>query len=63
MHPAMNKKQLIALANFIRANPGAFSPAAVEKLADFCARENPLFKRDRWLGYIAGRCGPNGGAR
>lgn len=34
-----------------------------DALADFCAAQNGNFKRDRWLGYIAGECGPNGGAR
>lgn len=32
------------------------------RLADFCQSTNPNFKRDRWLDYIAGKCGPNGGA-
>src|SRR4029077_4184713 len=27
----------------------------------FCASENPRFKRERWLDYIAGRCGPKRG--
>ncbi len=60
----MNKKQLIALADMIRdtnrQTPGTFGPWAVSCLADFCADSNPAFKRDRWLGYIAGTCGPNG---
>jgi hypothetical protein len=32
-----------------------------DMLADFCAQQNPNFNRQRWLGYIAGLCGPNGG--
>jgi hypothetical protein len=32
----MTKQHFIALANLIRENPSAFSPEAVEKLADFC---------------------------
>ena len=32
-------------------------------LADFCQAQNPNFKRDRWLGYIAGECGPYGGVK
>ncbi len=66
----MNKKLLIALADLIiasgpadRSAQGAFSPSAVALLADFCAKANPNFKRERWLDYIAGRCGPNGGPR
>ena len=33
----------------------------VKELADFCAAQNPRFNRARWLDYIAGKCGPNGG--
>lgn len=33
----------------------------ITALADFCQRQNPQFDRDRWLGYIAGTNGPNGG--
>ena len=32
------------------------------RLADFCKQQNPEFKRDRWIGYIAGTNGPSGGA-
>ena len=32
-------------------------------LADFCAAQNPAFNRERWLAYIAGDCGSNGGKR
>ena len=35
----------------------------LDVIADFCANQNPHFNRARWLGYIAGTCGPNGGAR
>ena len=58
----MSKKQFIALADTIRsdANAGIFSLQVIEKLADFCASQNPAFKRARWLDYIAGRCGKNG---
>lgn len=33
----------------------------VDLLADFCRSQNPQFNRERWLAYIAGECGPNGG--
>ncbi len=33
----------------------------VVMLADFCKQQNDRFDRERWLGYIAGRCGSNGG--
>lgn len=32
-----------------------------DALARFCSRQNPRFNRERWLGYIAGECGPSGG--
>jgi hypothetical protein len=31
-----------------------------DRLADFCASQNPQFNRERWLAYIARECGPNG---
>ena len=40
-----------------------FSEEAIQALAGFCASQNPAFKRKRWLAYIAGECGPNGGKR
>ena len=32
-------------------------------LANFCHEMNPRFARRRWLDYISGKCGPNGGKR
>jgi len=32
-----------------------------DQLADFCQSQNSKFDRKRWLAYIAGDCGPNGG--
>ena len=65
----MNKKQFIALADAIRAhnesNPFAvmeFTHDQINSLADFCQSQNPAFNRDRWLDYIAGKCGPSGGS-
>jgi len=65
----MTKKNFIALADFLKArtitpnNGGTFTPYQIEQLADFCQRQNSNFNRDRWLGYIAGTNGKNGGAR
>lgn len=62
----MTKKHFIALAdqiietNRIFANK-PFTPTAISTLADFCAAQNPNFNRERWLGYIAGENGKNGG--
>jgi hypothetical protein len=35
--------------------------AVVNSLANFCEAQNPRFNRGRWLDYVAGKCGPNGG--
>ena len=65
----MTKKTFIALADLIRAfNDSAnanrrtpFTDQQLSFLADFCAAQNPAFNRERWLAYVAGECGPNGG--
>jgi hypothetical protein len=66
----MTKKDFIALADYIREhnqlqegtdNPITFGQFHLNTLANFMARQNPAFKRDRWLSYVAGQCGPNGG--
>ena len=64
----MTKKNLIALADIIiasapqdRSSQGTFSRSAILELADFCASQNPAFNRERWLDYIDGKCGKNGG--
>lgn len=64
----MTKKQFIALADHIKrenaANPDnpPFSGHAIEKLSAFCKASNPQFNKWRWLRYIRGECGPNGGS-
>lgn len=64
----MSKCDFVALADVIREfnsfapNPvNAFSSQQINRLADFCQSQNGNFKRDRWLEYIAGNCGKNGG--
>lgn len=68
---SMSKKDFIALADQIRsenavaARIGAqptFSREAITVLADFCKSQNYNFMRGRWLDYIDGKCGKNGGA-
>jgi hypothetical protein len=39
-----------------------FRDEHIQFLADFCETQNRNFKRQRWLDYIAGKCGSNGGA-
>ena len=64
---SMSKKDFIALADFLKArtitpnNGGTFTLYQIEQLADFCQSQNSNFNRERWLGYIAGTNGPNGG--
>lgn len=67
----MTKKNLIALADAIRTHNAQlscisnardiFTNSQLTVLADFCATQNPNFDRQRWLDYIAGNCGKNGG--
>lgn len=71
----MSKKHFIALADAIReynkqafpAGTNTFSPLRFQytqllALADFLKSQNSNFNRERWLSYIAGECGPNGGS-
>ena len=66
----MSKKDFIALADTMRAffetNAGVEMDVntrgvLLEHLTRFCGSQNSNFMRDRWLDYIAGKCGPNGG--
>jgi hypothetical protein len=70
----MHKKQFIALADALKRNtPDPESNALeaerpffqniVNDVADFCQSQNPNFNRERWLAYIKGECGPNGGTK
>jgi hypothetical protein len=67
----MTKKHFITLADAIKEHnsaddirgDNAFMPEHIETLADFCEAQNPRFDRGRWLNYIAGKCGANGGKR
>jgi hypothetical protein len=65
----MTKQHFIALADRIKAcNSGTyqcepFTRKQIEHLAAFCGGQNARFDRDRWINYIAGVSGPNGGKR
>ena len=55
----MTKKDFIALADYVRdAN---IDQCTQMKLCEFMRSRNPNFKTFRWLEYLAGNCGPNGG--
>lgn len=62
---SMTKRDFIFLADVLKKHRAATlsttADEVVEVLADALAAEYPLFKEDRWLDYIAGRCGKNGG--
>lgn len=66
----MTKKDFIALADAMRSEmPGANWDANkrvqweldCKAIANACHQSNPRFNRERWLDYINGKCGPNGG--
>lgn len=57
----MTKKHFIELARYIIIHRDAFTDEAIGVIANFCQSQNGNFKRERWLDFIAGRCGPNGG--
>jgi len=67
----MTKKHFIALADSLRDMRESINYYAdsdsidvqtvINRLADFCLQQNPQFNRQRWLGYIAGTNGRNGG--
>ena len=72
---SMSKQDFAALADYIRDHGSVLDPQStvrltdtpftkdqVHMLADFCKQQNSNFNRERWLDYIAGKCGPNGGA-
>lgn len=58
----MTKKHFIQLADCIKSDLNDFTPNAIDRLADFLHSQNPRFNRERWMGYISGSCGPNGGS-
>ena len=62
----MTKQHFIALADAIREHNSdsslhPFSVDHIQTLTTFCQSQNPRFDIWRWLDYIAGTHGPNGG--
>lgn len=66
----MTKKHFIELADMIREHNRQvraglphteFADNQIEALASFCKSQNSNFNRERWISYINGECGPNGG--
>jgi hypothetical protein len=74
---SMTKRDFVALADCVRELKPVFSDYSadreaygaaddqwyetVKRLAVFCERQNYDFDRQRWLDYVNGVCGPNGG--
>jgi hypothetical protein len=64
----VSKKHFIALADMIiRYNRPPcyhgqpFTEDQLKALASFCSDQNSRFDYQRWISYINGECGPNGG--
>jgi hypothetical protein len=70
----MTKKHFIALADAMRrcrpdqSDSNEYQRTALTQwqtdlrhVANFCQGQNPNFNYDRWMGYVSGTCGPNGG--
>lgn len=65
----MSKKHFIALADMMREHnrlvgdrgPNLFNHGHIGALAGFCLAQNPQFNTDRWINYLNGKCGSNGG--
>jgi hypothetical protein len=59
----MTNKHFIALADMIKGKVGhhRFNDDVINDLANFCQEQNPRFNKDRWVAYINGECGKNGG--
>lgn len=61
----MTRKNFVALGDHIRQH---YDPGTVvcwnevlNILTQFCKSQNPAFKREWWIGYVRGECGPGGG--
>ena len=56
---SMSKQDFVALADAIRLELCGFRMVYDESTPDV---PDPNFMRERWIDYIAGKCGKNGGA-
>lgn len=63
----MSKKHFIALADALRPawNRGELkeSDPLLHEIMAFCRQQNSNFMPDRWLGYLKGTNGKNGGKK
>jgi hypothetical protein len=61
----ITKKYLIAVGQLIKDARGTsdeFSTSQIHSMASMFRRHNPRFSRERWIGFVMGVNGPNGGA-
>ena len=62
----MTKKNFIALADYLKDTQQycePFTASQLEHLANFCHSQNPRFDHVKFLAYVNGTGGPNGGAK
>jgi len=64
----MTSKSMIRLADAIKAHnklgpAETFRSTHLYALCNWMTKENPKFNVDRWIGYLRGKCGPQGGKR
>lgn len=57
----MTKKHFVALANALRPYRKEIPPDVLDAITRFCESQNPDFKKERWLKFLNGKCGVNGG--
>ena len=57
----MTKKHFIALADTLRPFKDEMSYEMKQAIINFCWLQNKEFKADRWIGYLEGSNGKNGG--
>jgi len=57
----MTKKHFIALADELKRAGIGPEHESITPILRFLRSQNPRFMEPRWLAYLAGECGKNGG--
>jgi hypothetical protein len=61
---SITKKELIAIGGFMKekvGTPDQFTIQQVHDMATFLRTRNQRFDRAKWIGFVTGANGPNGG--